>query len=415
MTSPKIDRRQVLASGLAAAGAAAAAPVAAQVSAPAIARNLPDIVVVGAGAFGGWTALTLRERGAKVTMVDAYGPGNPHASSGGESRNIRASYGEREIYSRWAAAAWTAWHARQAEFGRRLIFPNGSLRVIERDELAPQKAIFDRLKLPYEMLKPAEVSKRWPQVRFDDVDEIFFEPQSGVVKARESMIAVAETFVRKGGELRLGYAALGSGSAGKLASVDIEGEKLSAGGFVFACGPWLPKALPTVLGDRIGVPRRELFFIGAAANDHRYRWENVPNITDQILYTSADIGGGYKIAPNIRNVPMDPDEGSRLPSPFLLDQVDAYVKLRLPGLVGRPVISSYVCQTENTSNGHYIFDTHPDYANLWIAGGGSGHAFKMGPVLGQHAAGLVMGEPQAPELKAIFSLASKGPMRPGQG
>ena len=53
--------------------------------------------MVGAGAFGGWTALTLRERGHSVTLVDAHGPGNSRASSGGETRQIRAGYGDRAI------------------------------------------------------------------------------------------------------------------------------------------------------------------------------------------------------------------------------------------------------------------------------------------------------------------------------
>jgi glycine/D-amino acid oxidase-like deaminating enzyme len=410
MTDNKTIHRRGVVAGL--AGGALAAPALAQVpalpSAPAINRNLPDFVVVGAGAFGGWTALTLRERGAKVTLVDAYGPGNPRGSSGGETRNIRAGYGSREIYSRWATAAWTAWHQRQEEFGRRLIFPNGSLRVPSPTEMTAQRAVFDKLNLPYEMLTPAEVHRRWPQIRFDDADQIFFEKDSGIVKAQVSMVAVAEAFMQKGGEMRIGYATPGAGAGGRLANVSINGETLSAGAYVFATGPWLPKTLPSAMGGKIFAPRRELFFIGAAPEDTRYRWENAPNITDRILYTSADTGSGYKIAPNIRDVPMDPDYGSRLPTPYLLDQVNAYIARRLPGLVGRPVISSYVCQTENTDNGHYVIDVHPEYANAWIAGGGSGHAFKMGPVLGTHVADLALGKPQTPELQAIFGVASHG-------
>src|SRR3546814_5922790 len=98
------SRRRILAGGIAATAGAVASPVLAQVKplpgAPAINRNLPDVVVIGAGAFGGWTALSLREAGAKVTLVDAYGPGNPRASSGDESRLLRLSYGGREIYTK---------------------------------------------------------------------------------------------------------------------------------------------------------------------------------------------------------------------------------------------------------------------------------------------------------------------------
>lgn len=331
MTGPKIDRREAVTLGLGLAGAAVASGAG---RAPAINRNLPDIVVVGAGAFGGWTALSLRERGAAVTLVDAYGPGNPHASSGGESRNLQFAYGDREIYVRWARAAWDAWQRRQDEFGRRLLFPSGSLRSRPKKALEVHAAMFDRLKLPYELLAGDEIRRRWPQLRYDDAEYAFYEKDSGVVKARDSLIAVSEMFVRKGGTLKLGYALPGRSRSDRLETLDINGESLSAGAFVFACGPWFPKLMPAMLGDRIRVPRRELFFVGPARGDLRYRWENAPFLSDETVYTSADIGGGYKIAPSLRGVPMDPDDGDRLPTPFLLDQVHAYLARRLPGLRG---------------------------------------------------------------------------------
>ncbi len=417
MTGRRINRRSLLLAGLTGAATAAAPTVSAgdetatgtfTPSAPAIGRNLPDVVVVGAGAFGGWTALELRERGARVTMVDVYGPGNPRASSGDESRLIRASYGDREIYTRWATEAFDLWQARQEEFGRRVIYPNGSLRVMKPPELAAQRPIFDRLKLAYELLTPEEVHRRWPQIRYDDAETIVYEPGGGVLKARESMIAVAEAIVRKGGHIRVGHALPGFGSGGMLNNVLIDGEPLNAGAFVFATGPWLPQTLPTVLGDRIRTPRREVFYIGSPRNDRRYRWEHLPNLSDLSTYTASDIDYGIKVAARLADTPIDPDDTERLPSPFLAQQVLDYVALRMPGLVGQPIVATRVCQTENSDNGHYIIDSHPDYSNVWIAGGGSGHAFKMGPVLGRYVADRVVGEPQSAEISAIFSLSSHG-------
>lgn len=78
--------------------------------------------------------------------------------------------------------------------------------------------------------------------------------------------------------------------------------------------------------------------------------------------------------------------------------------------VGRPIIQSHVCQLERTDNDHYLIDRHPDYTNAWLAGGGSGHAFKMGPILGEHVGNLVLGQPQDPALQALFGLASHKPV-----
>ena len=121
----RLDRRDFLKVAGAEAGALAMAS-ASRTSAQASS----EIVVVGAGAFGGWTALHLREKGASVTLLDAYGPGNSRASSGGETRQIRAGYEDREMYTLWVLKAFDAWKARQEEFGRRLFYETGRLLLV---------------------------------------------------------------------------------------------------------------------------------------------------------------------------------------------------------------------------------------------------------------------------------------------
>src|SRR5438270_9481135 len=78
----------------------------------------PHIAVVGAGAFGGWTALFLRRRGARVTLLDAWGPGNSRASSGGETRIIRGGYGPDQPYTRMTARALELWREHEKLSGQ---------------------------------------------------------------------------------------------------------------------------------------------------------------------------------------------------------------------------------------------------------------------------------------------------------
>ena len=308
-----------------------------------------------------------------------------------------------------------AWHQRQEEFGRRLIYPSGSLRDPGPKEMDAQIRVYDDLGLPYEMLTPEEVSARWPQIRFDDANRIFYDTHSGGVKAREAMIAVSEVFEQKGGTVVLGDAKPGTGSGGTMDSILVNGEPLSAGAFVFAVGPWFPKLFPQFMGNMLRLRRSELFYVAPEAGDYRYNWQNMPGISDQITYTTADIGGGYKIGAGSRDTYIDPDDGSRLPTLQLLSEVEDYVARRLPGLAGRPILQSYVCQTSSTDTGHYLFDTHPDFGNVWLAGGGSGHAFKMGPVLGDYVRDRVSGIAMPEEHRAIFPLAAHGPVAPVTG
>src|SRR5438477_7842498 len=87
----------------------------------------PSVVVVGAGAFGGWTALMLLRRGARVTLVDAWGPGNSRASSGGETRVIRGVYGASRIYTTMAARAFVLWKENEERWKRKLYRRTGAL------------------------------------------------------------------------------------------------------------------------------------------------------------------------------------------------------------------------------------------------------------------------------------------------
>src|SRR6266850_1637952 len=117
--SAKVSRRDACKLGLAAAVTAAGgdalgglAPLAADQDTggtPKSMNNKPHITVVGAGAFGGWTALYLLRGGARVTLLDTWGPGNSRASSGGETRVMRGAYGPNQPYTNLAARAMELW------------------------------------------------------------------------------------------------------------------------------------------------------------------------------------------------------------------------------------------------------------------------------------------------------------------
>ena len=407
-----MDRREFLVGAGVGAAATMLSPADSKAasSAPAIGRNLPDIAIIGAGAFGAWTALSLQERGAKVTLLDSYGAGNARQASGDETRQIRAAYGDREIYSRWATEAFALWQKRQEEFKRRLIFPNGVLSPNEpRAQFESEKRIFTKLGIPFETLTPDECRKRWPQGGFEGDSHAFYEPHAGIVKARESLIAVTEVFTQKGGTYRVGMAMPGESKGGKLTSLKLsDGSSLSTGLAVFACGPWLPTVLPDVMKGFIKPVRSEVFYVGSPPGDLRYHWERFPNIWSSGLgYSLSDVDYGYKVAPRgPGTLTIDPDKDERIVSPLMWEMARRFVAIRTPGLVDQPIVASRVCNLEDSDNEHFIIDTHPAYANLWIAGGGSGHAFKMGPKLGEYIADRLAGAADPAEEKALFTLAS---------
>lgn len=363
------------------------------------------VVVVGAGAFGGWTALTLRRRGFQVTLVDAWGPGNSRSSSGGETRVIRGMYGPDEIYTRWVVRAFELWAEEARRSSLDLYHPTGALWMFRGDDAYARSSLpfLREAGLPVEVLSPAEAGKRWPQVSFEGVRSVYFEEKAGYLDARAGCQAVAEALVGEGGELLLAEARLGTSSGGSegsgLRSVELAGgRRLEADHFVFACGPWLGKLFPKVVGAKIRPTRQEVFFFGRPAAPSPWQEDTFPTWIDfgeRIFYgVPGNRHRGFKVADDTHGEEVDPTTLDRRPSEAGLRRARSLLAERFPGMAGAPLLESRVCQYENTADGHYLIDRHPLYDNLWLVGGGSGHGFKLGPAVGEHVADLVTGAAQ---------------------
>lgn len=369
----------------------------------------PAVVVVGAGIFGVWTALHLLEQGHKVTLLDAYGPGSSRATSGDETRQLRVGYGDRELYAKMAQRAFAAWRAREAEFGVSLMVETGRLELAPEwtPSLRATQAMLGRLGVPIEAITTDEMRRRWPQINVDGMSVGLFEPTAAVLRAKQSIIAAGNAFVRKGGTLVVQRAKPGRADDRRL--VDIEtagGERIAADRFVFACGPWLPKLFPQLLGARIKVPGREVFYFGTPAGDTRFAVPNMPNFSEDGYYGFPSLDGrGVKVCPTTGPVTFDPDTDERIVTPHEARRARAYLARRFPALKDQPITETRVCQLENTADEHFIVDWHPSWENVLIAGGGSGHAFKHGPVLGEYVAQRTVGGTTDPSFDQMVRLA----------
>ncbi len=371
------------------------------------------VVVVGAGAFGGWTALHLLRAGARVTLLDAWGPGNGRASSGGETRVIRGTYGPRAVYTRMAARALALWKEQERRSGRKLYYPIGVLWLVGSDD-AYEKAALPVLKdagLAFEELTPGDVGRRYPQINLEGVRWAIHERDAGYLTARLACEAVLEACLAEGGEYRQLAVTPGEIAAGVLRDVALsDGSRLPADGFVFACGPWLGRLFPDVIGELVRATRQEVFFFGAPPGDARFTEEALPVWADHGAHFMYGIPGnrwrGFKVADDTRGPPFDPTAGERVASPEGLKAARDYLGFRFPALRGAPLLEARVCQYENSPDEHFIVDRHPRAGNAWLVGGGSGHGFKHGPALGELVARLVL-ENGSPD--PVFQLARFNP------
>jgi len=421
-----VDRRTFLKVAGAQTGLLAAAPAGAlaretRTRAPWISSQAPDIAVIGGSAWGGWIALNLQRMGAKVTVIDMWGPGNSRATSGDESRGIRTSYGDRpvgELWSRWAREALARWRRWDEEWGSelhmRLFWPTGDVTYRNRPDdnfIKGCTDVWDRIGTPYEMLTPEEARYRFPAIDFGDMRGIMYEPGAGVGRARRSCEAVAEVFRHEGGKLVIARANPGSHSHGRLNDVTLRpGSPFSAGTYVFALGPWMPRLFPEILGRKMRTPMGFVFYFGTPPGDNRFTYPNLPswNFPGVTGWPGLDMdnrgfrvrgGGGGGL-----NRSQDPDTSERWIGGATAERQRAFLAEHFPGMAGAPIVATHACHYELSSSRNFIVSQHPEWSNVWLAGGGNAEGFKFGPVIGEYVAGRVMGTEGDPELIESFRI-----------
>lgn len=420
----------------------AAAP-ARGIAPPQRSRNgVGHVVVIGAGAWGGWTAYYLRQRGARVTLVDAYGAGNSRSTSGDETRGIRSSYGDRtsgELWTPWARAAIQRWRDFDAEwaptFRTRFFHTTGDviMRAAEEPFITRTLELWKANGVVHEVLNGDEARRRWPVIKADDITIAITEPDAGVVRSRAATQAVAAIGEKMGVRFVLGRARLGTMRGGQLDGVILDdGTTIRGDAYVFACGPWLQKLFPELMTTRMRIPLGYVCYFGTPEGDTRFSFPNIPsyNFPGVTGWPNLPVDSrGFRVRGAIAPPPppagtpappppaalpaapeplqQDPDTSSRWANAERTEGSRRFLAARFPLLAQAPLIETRACHYELSVNNDFIVDHVPGAGNAWIAGVGQAEGFKFGPVVGEYVAQRVLGVDGDPKLAALFKLPTK--------
>ena len=361
------------------------------------------VVVVGAGVMGAWTALWLRRGGHDVTLVDRHGPGNRLGSSGDESRITRSSHGADRHYPAWQRRALDAWRALEAAAGSPLFVQAGVVwlandaQTFEGESLAT----LTDLGIPVERWTHDELAARVPVLDAADVPWALYEPEAGALMARKGVVAAIQRFEAEGGKVVTGRVGALEGPDGVPAAQELgriqldDGATLEADAFVFACGPWLPDLFPATIGPLIEPHRQDVMYFRVPDGDRRYDAGTMPAWIDfeGSFYGFPSFDGlSIKTCPDWLGPVERCDESARECADETVAASRQVLRRRLPGLAEQPVVRTWTCFYEVTPDAHFVIDRHPALGDVWIAGGGTGHAFKHGPAIGEYLAALVTGD-----------------------
>ncbi len=313
---------------------------------------------------------------------------------------MRGTYGPGQPYTKMAARAMKMWKDHEKQWKCRLFRQSGVLWMATTGDDQFERGSLSSLReaeMRFEELSSSEMAKRWPQINFEDVRWGIYEPEGGFLYSKQACQAVVNGFVAEGGQYKQAEVAVAKGEHEYRDGLRLsDASKLATDAYVFACGPWLGKLFPRTVGDLIRPTKQDVFFFGTPTGDDRFSEARLPvwaDHRDRFMYgIPAGDSRGFKIGDDTRGPVFDPTSGERTVSAEALERIRTYLSFRFPAMKDAPLVETQVCQYENTPDNHFILDRHPQAENVWIVGGGSGHGFKHGPVIGEMVAELVMGE-----------------------
>lgn len=350
-----------------------------------------SVLVVGAGIFGLTAALELQHRGHQVTVADPGPVPHPLAASNDISRMVRMDYGVDGLYSSLAADAVDGWHRWNARWGRDLYHEDGFLLMtsvpmaagsFEQDSYS---LLTDR-GFRLEKLLPGDLSRRYPHWNSDHYIDGYFNPRAGWAEAGVITASLAQDAANAGVSIVTGFSASGLLEEGNRVSgaVSSDGTELRAEWVVLSAGVWTPILLPD-LADRMWPVGQPIFYF-KPDDPGSYRSPSFPPWGADIPRSGwygfpANDDGVVKVANHGPGRPVHAD-AERVTGPEQEAHCRDFLAQSLPSLASLPFLGTKMCLYCDTWDGDFWIGRDPERQGLVVSTGGSGHAFKFGPVLG---------------------------------
>ncbi len=354
-------------------------------------RNDADFIVIGGGIMGTATTYALAARGVKTILLERFRLGHLRGSSGGPTRIFRLAIAERR-YAQMAVPALDAWRSLERVAGQSFLVTTGGLDIGEKTEEAA--ASLTSLGARFEWVTAADARERWPGMRFEDGEEILFQPDAGVCYAERTVLALARLATERGAEIREETPAGGLAVEEDGVRVTTEGGgTLKAPVAVVTAGSWAGPMLREVgIGLRLTPTVEQVSY---------FRLETpspLPTVIDWSLAAPASQGfqsrgpyavpdpehpGDVKLALHLSGPPADPGEGPFEVDPARLEEIAAWAARRFAPLVETQ--PAHTCLYTRTPDHDFIIDRQ---GPIVIGSPCSGHGFKFGPLIGEVLADL---------------------------
>lgn len=382
-----------------------------------------DVIVLGLGGFGSGAAYHLARRGVRVLGLDQFGPTHDRGSSHGETRIIRKAYFEHSDYVPLLLRAYDMWAELEAESQRQLFWKCGLMLAGLPDSEAVSGARRSATQhgLTIENLSASAASKRWPGFRVPDAFDVVFEPDAGFLRVEECVRTHLDRAVAHGATLHFEEPVVSWSSTRCEVRVRTERREFVASSLVITAGPWaasvladlklplqvfrkpvlwcetnspaynLAASMPTFYFEMpvARTPTSEHPDVGvrATGDENASTFYGFPSLDGKFLKVAQHSGGDLVADPSLVDRQLHEAD---------VQPVANFLRACLPGVRPQPTRHS-TCLYTVTPDRHFVVDRHPEFPNVVIGCGFSGHGFKFTSVLGGVFADLAtMGRTELP-------------------
>lgn len=389
-----------------------------------------SILIIGSGVFGLSTAYSLatspRYANTTVTVIDRHPFPSPDGSSIDSSRIIRSDYSS-PLYAELASKAQKAWretelgeHGRYSESGLLLTCDRekegaeyvtksfGNVRQIFGAENMVECTTIEEIK------KLAGTSGGSGSYGYLNKASGWADAEAAMVFLRKKVEALSRVEFRFGTVVSLSYSAdLSTVTGANLSS----GEVLTTDFTILAAGAWTPTLID--LSGRAEATGQVIAYLRLSDAEQK-RLENIPvmlsftsgmfiipprnNVLKIARHAYGYLNPAWIPHPDPKVCQSNPSATTEVSVPLTShttpglwipkegeDACRQCIREMIPWLSDRPFEKTRICWYTDTPKGDFLVDYHPEYKGLFLATGGSGHAFKFLPVLGEEVVGALEG------------------------
>lgn len=341
------------------------------------------VIVVGGGIFGVTAAAALQARGLAVTVID---PGLPHplAESTDISKVVRMDYGADADYTALGEVSLAKWRQSPS-------FHETGVTFLSREPMAPGGFEYESYAMltsrghVLERLDADAIARRFPAYRHGAYVDGYFNAQGGWAEASAVVASIARELRVRGGRV----------SRVEDDGVIVDGEHVAAELVIVCAGSWVPLLVPE-LAPALRAVGQPVFHL-RPADRSLFESERFPVFGADISRTGyygfpVNRDGIVKIANHGLGTQLPPGAEQREVSAAQEHALREMLRESFPALAAAPIVGRRLCVYCDTADENFWIAKHPARDRLVVATGGSGHAFKFAPVLGDIIATIALGE-----------------------